>query len=158
MKSANLISIVFGCVFLLFGVRFCIACNIIGVYWYLGAIYSFLGVKVTQDHACQWPILWLISAVTIQTVIAILSFGTFFLEQNECQIWNQCLLPMNTYTIYDPPCVTVTQGQPRSYEVTDLRKTSNGRFFWGKLRGTLECLYLFWLQCTLIVDFLASRR
>ena len=52
-KSADFEIIVFGHVDMLSGVCFCIACIIIGVFLYLGAIYSCHGVKVMQGHACQ---------------------------------------------------------------------------------------------------------
>ena len=44
-----------GRVSLVSGVLFCIAGSIIGVYGYLGAIYSCLVVRVTQGHECHGP-------------------------------------------------------------------------------------------------------
>ena len=58
-NSADWRSIVSGRVSLLFGVCFSIAGSllvfIIGVYGYLGAIYSCTGVKVTQGHEGHGP-------------------------------------------------------------------------------------------------------
>ena len=44
-----------GRVWLLYGVFFCIVGSIIVVFGYLGTIYSFSGVKVTQGHDCHGP-------------------------------------------------------------------------------------------------------
>ena len=60
-------SIVSGWVSLLSGVCVCIAGSIIGVYRYLGAIYSWPGAKVPHGHARHWLSPLPISAVMILT-------------------------------------------------------------------------------------------
>ena len=83
-------SIVSGWVSLFSGVCVCIACNIIGVSVYLGAIYSCPRVKVTQGHACHGPFPWLISTVIIRTLQYPEPRG-HCLKQILCQLWNERL-------------------------------------------------------------------
>ena len=113
----------------------CIAGSIIGIYGYLGAIYSCPEVKVTQGHEFHWPFPRLISAVIFITLQLSWASGSLFIAKLmpyfETASTNWLFM-----TYHVSRSSKVIRGQIRSLTSNDVGWSF---FSWGLFHGVSKC-------------------